>query len=638
MNRDSNKIENTAEHTAAKITQYIAEDAVPSTEYTYNYNYLPPLAMVENVPSSESFSARPDWIFLVAMSALKVLLNAVMIGVKNEGGIIEYAEKLFAEIKTIAGNLKTDAEKDLMDAITDEIRDSGFPTSIEKLQAFLEGVVKKFALTVTEETLGDILIIITKMGTVSGPASSLDDYNNLFQFISLPAISGTFQEDSQFANMRVAGPNPVMIARMHEPDARLPITEAQYQSVMGEGDKLETALADGRLYLADYSVFYDALNGSFPSAQKFSYAPLALFAVPSGEKTLMPVAIQCSPYPNADNPIFTPKDDEYNWLIAKTIVQIADANFHEAVSHLGRTHLFVEPFVIATHNQLPSTHPLFILLAQHFEGTLAINDAAQRLLIDPMGNVDTLLSGSIDQSRVYAVQGAQSYLRNVNTSALPQTLAQRGVDDANLLPVYPYRDDALLLWNAIGQWVTQYIKHYYASDEAVQNDAELKNWVAELVAHDGGRADNIGEANRISTVAQLIELVTLVIFTASVQHAAVNYPQDAIMSYTPAMPLAGYAPPPTSQSGASQADYMNILPPLEIAEVQLQVGYILGSVYYTRLGEYGSNYFTDPDIQKHLAQFKQDLLDIEVEITERNKTRIPYEFLLPSRIPQSINI
>lgn len=635
MNTDHNNMENTAE----KIDAYIADEhANPSNEYTYNYNYLPPLAMVETVPPSEAFTARPDWIFLVAMSALKVLLNAVMIGVKNEGGIIDYVEKLVADIKTIAGQLKPDAEAAFAAAIAGELSDSGFPTSIEKLQAFLEGVVKKFALTVTEDTLGDILTIIAQMGTVSGPASSLDDYNNLFQFISLPAISGTFQEDSQFANMRVAGPNPVMIARIHELDPRLPITGQQYQSVMGEGDTLETALADGRLYLADYSVFYDALNGSFPSAQKFSYAPLALFAIPLGEKTLMPVAIQCSPYPNADNPIITPKDDQYNWLIAKTIVNIADGNFHEAVSHLGRTHLFVEPFVIATHNQLPSTHPLFILLTPHFEGTLAINDAAQRLLIAPLGNVDTLMSGSIDQSRVYAVQGAQSYLRNVNTSALPQTLAARGVDDASLLPVYPYRDDALLLWNAINQWVSEYIKYYYASDEAVQNDAELRNWVTELVAHDGGRADNIGEANQISTAAQLIELVTLVIFTASVQHAAVNYPQDAIMSYTPAMPLAGYAAPPSSPSGASEADYMNILPPLEIAEVQLQVGYILGSVYYTRLGEYGSNYFTEPDIQKHLLQFKQDLLDIEAEIIERNKTRIPYDFLLPSRIPQSINI
>ena len=117
--------------------------------------------------------------------------------------------------------------------------------------------------------------------------------------------------------------------------------------------------------------------------------------------------------------------------MAKTIVQIADANFHQAVSHLGRTHLFIEPFVIATHNQLSPTHPLSIVLTPHFAGTLAINDPAARILAAAGGLIDVLLFGSIDQSRVFAVKGAQSYLLNVNTSTLPQTLAQRGVADAN---------------------------------------------------------------------------------------------------------------------------------------------------------------------------------------------------------------
>ena len=159
---------------------------------------------------------------------------------------------------------------------------------------------------------------------------------------------------------------------------------------MGTQDSLEKSVADGRLYLADYSVFDGALNGSFPAAQKFNYAPLALFAVPPGGQSLVPVAIQCAPQPGPDNPIFLPRDGD-SWLIAKTIVQIADANFHEVVSHLGRTHLFIEPFIIATHNQLSPTHPLFVLLTPHFEGTLAINDAASRKLIVSRSLVDAIV-------------------------------------------------------------------------------------------------------------------------------------------------------------------------------------------------------------------------------------------------------
>ena len=70
----------------------------------------------------------------------------------------------------------------------------------------------------------------------------------------------------------------------------------------------------------------------------------------------------------------------------------------------------------------------------------------------------------------------------------------------------------------------------------------------------------------------------------------------------------------------------------------MEILYLLGSVYFTRLGDYGDNYFTDPVIKNHLVQFQQELSKIEEEIKQRNQTRTPYEFLLPSKIPQSINI
>ena len=611
-------------------------DTKASTKYTYNYTYLPPLAMVGAVSEAEAFSARPEWVSLVAVPALKVLVNNIMIAVKHRPGNTEFASEVLKDLDAVARRLPAGPTRGLTDAIDSALARHGTPNTLPELKALLEGVIQTVAPSVTL----DLLIAIGRLprfASVTGRATSLDDFTQLFQFIPLPALSQDFQDDTVFAALRVAGANPLMIEQMRSADARLPITEEQYQSVMGTQDGLEAAIAEGRLYLADYSVFDGAQAGSWPESQKFSVAPLALFAIPPGGRSLKPVAIQCGPRPGADNPIFLPRDGD-DWRMAKTIVQIADANFHQAVSHLGRTHLFIEPFVIATHNQLSPTHPLSIVLTPHFAGTLAINDPAARILAAAGGLIDVLLFGSIDQSRVFAVKGAQSYLLNVNTSTLPQTLAQRGVADPKRLPDYPYRDDALLIWGAISRWLEHYVGHYYASDAAVQGDAELQKWVAELVAHDGGRVNNVGVANRITTRAQLIELVTMVCFTASAQHAAVNFPQGPLMSYAPAMPEASYTPWPGPQAGVSRTDFLALLPPLDVAVSQMNILYFLSSVYFTRLGDYGTNYFTDPIIQKHLATFQQELLEIEAQINERNKTRAPYEFLLPSKIPQSINI
>ena len=78
----------------------------------------------------------------------------------------------------------------------------------------------------------------------------------------------------------------------------------------------------------------------------------------------------------------------------------------------------------------------------------------------------------------------------------------------------------------------------------------------------------------------LIDAITLIIFTASAQHAAVNFPQGAMMSYAPAVPLAGYQPGSILQDKVTEQDYLNLLPPLEQAQDQLNLVYILGSIYY----------------------------------------------------------
>ena len=467
----------------------------------------------------------------------------------------------------------------------------------------------------------------------------MQEYNKLFTRIQLPEIADNFSEDEVFAYMRVAGYNPLMIESINNLEDKFPVTEAQYQEIMGNDDSLLAAMEEGRLYLADYKILSGATNGTFPEEQKYSYAPLALFAVPKNSELsplMQPVAIQCAQSP-LDAPIVTPKSGKYAWLLAKTIVEIADANFHEALSHLGRTHLFIGRFAIAINRQLPENHPLSLLLLPHFKGTLNINNLAQESLVAPGGDVDKLLSATIDSARALLEADLQNY--SFNEAMLPKQLKKRGVDDIEKLPVYPYRDDALLIWNTIHKWVSDYLNIYYKSDEDVQNDIYLQNWALEAGAYDGGRVYDFGEKNgRIQTLDYLIDATTLIIFTGSAQHAAVNFPQKNIMSYAPAVPLAGYQPVSVLKGDVTEQDYFTLLPPLKQAEGQLNILQLLGSIYYTRLGDYPHNHFKDSCVKPVLEEFQQNLLNVETTITQRNRNGFTYEYLLPSQIPQSINI
>lgn len=111
------------------------------------------------------------------------------------------------------------------------------------------------------------------------------------------------------------------------------------------------------------------------------------------------------------------------------------------------------------------------------------------------------------------------------------------------------------------------------------------------------------------------------------------------MTFTPAAPCAAYRAAPVSVEDAELSPFEDMFAPLELANLQAEFLTLLGGVMHTRLGHYESGWFSDKRVQAPLQAFQEELATIETTIQERNKTRLgPYPFLLPSQIPQSINI
>jgi arachidonate 15-lipoxygenase len=557
--------------------------------YRYNHDYLPGVPMVERVPALH----RPAvaWIAQVLVRLINIEVNARLAA----GSPLAQARA--ASVAHVLGSAP-----------------AGDPRSPLRRAAELA------ADTAAAE------------GAWPG---SVADYDALFRSIALPAIAGEFGSDEVFAWLRLAGPNPVMLQRMRGPDPRLPLVDDMLTTV-SPGDSLARAIAEGRLFLADYAALDGVETGVVDGLPKYLGAPLAVFVLRRDDGVLWPVAIQCQQQPGPANPVFLPGDGPA-WQVAKTVVQIADANVHEAVTHLGRTHLLLEPFAMATERQLADGHPLKPLLRTHFEGTLFINDLAQSFLIAPGGPVETLLAGTLDADRAIAAAARRIPLPRVS---LPAALAAREVET---IADYPYRDDALPYWRAIDRWCRDFVGAYYRSNDDVKDDFELQAWCRELGAEDGGRVPDFEAGQRLRSRDALAEVLTTLVFTASVQHAAVNFPQYDHMAHAATMPLAGFAPAPVSIAGVGEEDLLAMLPPRSAAQGQLDILYLLGSVHHTRLGDYGPSDLTgpglcDPRLRVPLARFRRRLDAAGARIRRRNLRRRPYPFLERDGIPASTNI
>ncbi len=539
-------------------------------------------------------------------------------------------------------HLQVQGQMDALQGLLDKARDSKEPES----PASRVDMVAQIAVALGELKLAEAVLFHE---SEQPAAADLQAYNDLFKEIEIPQISSSFQNDEVFARLRVAGPNTMLLKGIAGLPDKFPVSEQQYQQVMGKQDSLAKAGSEGRLYLLDYAELDYLVDnpGLYKGKSKYVYAPFALFAVPLGGQSLTPVAIQCGQdpqkFPIFPKPASSDARAQWGWEMAKVIVQVADTNYLELFVHLARTHLLMEAFAVATYRCLASEHPLYMLLLPHFEGTLYINSKAASSLLAPDSTNDHLFGTPVQCTQKLAGEDRLAY--DFYANMLPTDLAARKVDNAGQLPDYPYRDDALLIWDAIHRWLTEYVSIYYSSDAQVVGDTELAAWTASLMDVNEG---NVKGFKAIATREQLTDVLTMVVFTASAQHSAANFPQKSMMMYAPMFSGAGWGVVPEVQAEYTQQDWLDMLPSLSLGGEQINLLSVLGSIYYRRLGDYRSNYspypewFEDSNVAGNdgpLMRFQSALLQAEATINARNLRRpSPYPYLLPSQIAQSITI
>jgi arachidonate 15-lipoxygenase len=434
--------------------------------------------------------------------------------------------------------------------------------------------------------------------------------------------------DRAFAWQRIAGANPMSIRRVARLPEDFPVTEAVWTRAVGEGSLAE-ALGNGKAYVVDHSLLHGAPTTRYLGRQKYLTGARALFgALPTGKGELTPVAIQLEP----GGGVVTPKDG-VTWAMARYCFQVADANVHETMEHLGATHMVMEALGIAGRRTLAGDHPLRKLLDPHIAGTFAVNDSAKHFLIAPDGVVDRVFAARIDVA-VSLVRTALDRF-SLQDRAPSHEIAARGMDDPEV--VFPYRDDVALVYAAIERFVSGYVRQTYASDAAVAADAQLRAWVAEAGSPIAGNLKNV---RPVETLADLTLWMTNLIHIGSAQHAAVNFPQFPYFGWGANVAGACWGPPPKLDGSATEGDLAALMPPWDCLTRQADTVFLLSGIYYRPLGTY-AHLGDDPRTKPLIDAFAKDLAAVDAAILAREgdgSRFLPYPFLRPSLIPSSINI
>ncbi|XP_051475616.1 polyunsaturated fatty acid 5-lipoxygenase isoform X3 [Apus apus] len=279
------------------------------------------------------------------------------------------------------------------------------------------------------------------------------------------------------------------------------------------------------------------------------------------------------------------------------------------------------------------------LLVPHMRFTIAINTKAREQLICECGLFDKA-NATGGGGHVQMVQKAMKDL-TYSSLCFPEEMKAKGMDSKEDIPYYYYRDDGIKVWEAIKSFAEDVIHIYYESDEIVCEDVELQAFVKDIYVYGMRGVKASGFPKMIRTREKLSEYLTVIIFTTSAQHAAVNFGQYDWCSWIPNAPPTMRCPPPTEKGTVTIEQIVESLPDRGRSCWHLGAVWALSQFQENELflGMYPDEHFVEKPVKEAMAKFRKNLDEIVSGITERNKNKkLPYYYLSPDRIPNSVAV
>lgn len=465
------------------------------------------------------------------------------------------------------------------------------------------------------------------------------DEQHLYPLLPKPAVATRYAEDSELAWQTVAGVAPNHVRRATSFDSLPKVFRGAKEALDALRGPLgiDAEIQQGRIYFLDDAVLEDIPMFSQDGVDRYAPAGGCLFVAEG--KSLRPFAIRTS----SDAPIVTPADGD-GWLMAKSYLRAAEANIHQVITHAVRTHLAVEPFLLATMRSFSSRHPIYKLMRRHFRGTIRINAEARQLLLARGGVFDEFIAtGGPAQGHIQLA--AKAYAKFELAQNEPKVDFQaRGFGSGDRSIDYPFGDASEDLYARIFEYVETTLATYYDGPASLAGDVELAYFLDEVrkYAKAGGLIDGPG-----LDVPQLAKLLALVVYTGSVLHAGVNFQQYEHFGFVPNAPATMRVPPPTViQKTISDAEWMKALPDFPQTARQIAVSYSLSRLLEDDEyllppdgGQWKEAYFVEPKARDAINAFHDALRGVKERIMVRNTDRgRDYTCLLPDQVPTSTTI
>ncbi len=319
-----------------------------------------------------------------------------------------------------------------------------------------------------------------------------------------------------------------------------------------------------------------------------------------------------------DGTIVEPGDPR--WAVTRVIAAAGLHNYVGMVRHVLNLHYVgAQALAVLVHNHLPFDHPLHRLLWPHVAGTLAVNWTATTNFVGPhaLGVQNYAPTWEAWKKLIPAGWAAFAW----EDYDIPETFARRGTDALIAKGLYPFGEDATLIWGVIRGYVDDYLAQYYANDAAVAEDVVVQEALT-------GLDPVVPQPLRAETRGELAQILTRFISMVSLEHKLVSGIAWDYMTHPYYFPNL-----------AREADTVeDAVPFREEAEANVMFRYTISAMAWPLLGDW-TYVMLDDKGRGAMKRFHEALRAAGKVIDERNeKRKWPFPHLHPDGLETSVAV
>ena len=381
------------------------------------------------------------------------------------------------------------------------------------------------------------------------------------------------------------------------------------------------------LYIIDLRIYTILEAQQSEGFDRFTPATFTWLKRDSKTKKITPFAIHVSGY-NRNNEQFYryASSSSAAWLYALQAVKTAVTVYGIWLGHVYHWHLVTATMVMTMYNSFSEINPISKMLAPQSKHIIGFNDVL--LLLWKKAAPPT------------SIKTAHQFLELIDVFAKGRnffdddpkiTIEKLGLDEADFTiteswDCYPIVGYLFSIWDIVEEYVTQFVRTAYPTDNSVINDKELQEWIEVSGKQDGG---NIKGLPIMNSRASLTKVLTSILYRITA-HGISRLDNTA----NPGMTFVGNFPPclqsthiPNPSSEFNTQELLEYLPNTgTIGEMITFYFTFVDSAPYEPIiplsGVEGQLFFEggmDNPINTDLVVFRNKLIAFIEAYTERNK-------------------